>query len=86
MKRTYVLLNRILGNTDKRFDDSVIWELIVPIKNDDGTFSLPSQANDKWAMDTFKKYLLKGETVLVNNMGGWNTLLKTDHILKIWQK
>lgn len=86
MKRTFVLLNRKLGNTDKRFDDPVIWQLLIPIKNADGTFSIPEQAKDIFPVFSFSSYLLEGKTVLRNQNGGWNILGKTDNIIELWQE
>lgn len=86
MKKTFVLLNRILGNTTTRFNDSVIWELIVPIKNADGTFSTPKEMDKYFAAYAFVPCLLEGKTVLVNKAGGWNLLSSNDHILRIWQE
>jgi len=82
---TYVILSRFLGATDQRHESGP-WEVIFPIKNADGTFSAPKNIADYTAGFTFKKYLERGETVLVNPRGGWNLISKTDHILSIWNQ
>jgi hypothetical protein len=81
-QKTYVRLNRQVGTTDQRVDETCEWELVVPVKKKDGTFSLPPNRPCLF----YRHALLKGETVLVNSNGGWNTLLKTDRILEIYQK
>jgi hypothetical protein len=83
---TYVLLNRRIGNSAQRADSEFPFEMILPIKQKDGTFKAPKSIEEHLAGFTFKKYLERGETILVNANGGWNTLSKTDHIIKMWQE
>ncbi len=82
---TKVILNRFLGNTQKRHESGP-WEVILPIKNANGTFAAPAHITHYSAGFAFKKYLEAGVTVLVNEVGGWNTLSKTDHIVSIWNE
>jgi hypothetical protein len=84
--KTYVLLNRLIGNTSQRADSEIPWEMILPIKQKDSTFKAPKSIGDHLAGFAFKKYLERGETILVNANGGWNMLSKTDHIIKMWQE
>jgi hypothetical protein len=78
-----VILNRFLGNTNERHETGP-WEMIFPIKNPNGSFSAPKNVKDYFAGFAFKHELEQGNTVLVNDKGGWNTLSKTDHIVSIW--
>jgi len=82
---TKVILNRFLGATTKRYESGP-WEVILPIKKADGTFAAPARISKFLAGFAFKKYLEQGETVLVNEVGGWNILSKTDHIVSIWNE
>ncbi len=86
MPRIYVKLNSILGSTDERFDCPVEWEMVFPVRNSNGTFSAPKNVKEYFAGFAFKKYLNEGEIILVNNKGGWNSLSKSDRILKMYQK
>ena len=88
-KRTYVKLNRILGNgknEQPRFDCPEEWELVVPIKNADGTFSVPENVYNYSTVFSFMKELKIGKTVLVNSRGGYNYLSKDDIILELYQR
>jgi len=86
MKQTYVLLNRKVGNTEQRVDVQIPLEMIIPIKRKDGTFQAPKKIKDYFGGWAFKSVLEEGETILVNPNGGWNTLTKSDIILKMWQE
>ena len=82
--RTYVRLNRTIGNTDKRFDDTATYEMVVPIKLKNGTFAVP---NDGRLHLFYREALEKGETVLVyKNSLSWNTLQKDDKIIEMYQQ
>ena len=82
--RTYVRLNRQLGNTDKRFDDTATYEMVVPIKLKNGTFAVP---NDGRLHLFYREALEKGMTVLVHKNGlSWNTLRKDDKIIEMYQQ
>lgn len=82
--RTYVRLNRTIGNTDKRFDDTTTYEMVVPIKLKNGTFAVP---NDGRLHLFYREALEKGKTVLVyKNSLSWNTLQKDDRIIEMFQK
>ena len=83
---TFVLLNRKVGNTEERIDVPTPFEMIVPIKRKDGTFQAPKKIKDYFAGFAFKSVLEEGETVLINPNGGWNTLIKSDRIIKMWQE
>jgi hypothetical protein len=82
--KTYVRLNRQLGNTQKRIDDPTIYEMIVPIKLKNGTFAVPN--NDRqphFYINTLKK----GKTVLLHsNKISWNVLCESDSIIELYQK
>jgi len=82
MKRIYVKLNRQVGASEERFDDDTEWELIIPVRLKNGTFALPKNNPCHF----YRDYILKGETVLENNWGGWNTLSKSDIILEMYSK
>ena len=84
--KTYVLLSRLVGATTKREELKTPLEIIIPIKRKNGIFKAPKKVDDYFAGFAFKKYLEGGETVLINPNGGWNILLKSDHILKLWQE
>ncbi len=81
-----VTLNRPLGATDRRFDDGNIYEMIIPTRNANGSFSAPKNIDKHSCGWAFKKYLNEGEIVLVNYRGGWNTLTKHDRILSLVKK
>jgi len=82
--RTYVRLNRTIGNTDKRFDDTATYEMVVPIKLKNGTFAVP---NDGRLHLFYREALEKGMTVLVHKNGlSWNTLRKDDKIIEMYQQ
>lgn len=83
---TFVLINRKIGNTDERQDIKTPYEMIIPIKDKDGTYKAPKKIKDYIAGFAFKKYLEQGETILICPNGGWNILMKSDHIVKMWQK
>jgi hypothetical protein len=82
MKKTYVKLNRQLGNSQQRIDDATEWEMVFPVKKKDGTFGLPPNNPCLFYRDA----LLEGKTVLVNSNGGWNFIMSTDRILEMYQK
>ena len=82
--RTYVRLNRTICNTDKRFDDTATYEMVVPIKLKNGTFVVP---NDGRLHLFYRDALEEGETVLVyKNSLSWNTLRKDDKIIEMYQQ
>ena len=82
--RTYVRLNRTIGNTDKRFDDTATYEMVVPIKLKNGTFAVP---NDGRLHLFYREALEKGMTVLVyKDRLSWNTLRKDDKIIEMYQQ
>ena len=82
--RTYVRLNRQLGNTDKRFDDTATYEMVVPIKLKNGTFAVPNDGREHlFYRDTVRE----GKTVLVyEGKITWNVLCSTDRIIEMFQK
>jgi hypothetical protein len=81
--RTYVRLNRTIGNTDKRTDDPATYEMVVPIKLKDGSFAVP---NDGRLHLFYRDALKDGETVLVYKGAlSWNTLRKDDKIIEMYQ-
>ena len=85
MLKTYVQLNRPVGITDKRADDGFEYEMLVPIKTDNG-YSPPPHCLEYFSTFAFIAELNAGKTVLVNSRGGWCLLSKTDHIISIYQK
>jgi hypothetical protein len=83
--RTYVRLNRQTGAMpDNRFDDSNLYQLIIPIKLKNGSFVAPS--NDI-PHDFFMESIKEGKTILINENGiSWNFLCPTDRIIEMFQK
>lgn len=86
MKQTYVVLSRFLGASTTERYQSGPWEMIFPIRNENGTFRAPAKIRHYMAGFAFKKYLNEGEIILVNPKGGWNTLSKTDIIVSMYEK
>lgn len=82
--RTYVRLNRTIGNTEQRTDDPATYEMVVPIKLKNGTFAVP---NDGRLHLFYRDALEEGKTVLVyKNSLSWNTLRKDDKIIEMYQQ
>ena len=82
--KTFVRLNRIIGNTNNKVDDPATYEMIVPIKLKNGTFIAP---NDGRTHLFYSDALKEGKTVLVyKDKTSWNTLQKTDTIIEIYQQ
>ena len=82
--RTYVRLNRTVGTTTKRQDDSATYEMVVPVKLKDGTFAVPNDGREHLF---YRQALKEGKTVLVyKGKTSWNTLCKDDTIIEMFQQ
>lgn len=82
--RTYVRLNRQVGNTTEKRDDSATYEMVVPVKLKDGTFAVPNDGREHLF---YRQALKEGKTVLVyKGKTSWNTLCKSDTIIEMYQQ
>lgn len=82
--KTFVRLNRKLGNSQNRHNDPVLYQMIIPIKLKNGTFIHPATNDNssKFYLDALKE----GNTILLHENGiSWNTLCQTDFIIEIYQ-
>lgn len=83
MKKVYVRLNRTVGNTEKRIDETHPYGVIFPFWSGKVFLAPPLTSDIKIniLIGDYVRVLEGGNVILYNSNGGWNTLHKSDIIL-----